>query len=90
MKFLQRKVAALATANGFRFAAVSILNTYLDNKYGLSLSEFPDSIEIANIKDELEDMLRTMIEDDSFQSEEIMYFLNNSFDDSFVERTMMD
>ena len=90
MKFLQSKIAALAAAHDFRYAAVSILNTYLDNKYGLSLSEFPDSIEIANIKDELEDMLRTMIEDDSFQSEEIMYFLNDSFDDNFVERIMMD
>lgn len=90
MKFIQQKIAAIAAEHNYRYAAVAVLNTYLDSKYGLSLSQFPDSIEIANIKDELEEILRNMIEEDSFESTEIMYFLNNSFDDSFIERIMMD
>ena len=59
-------------------------------KYELGLSELPDSVEISSSVDELEGMIKEMLENDSFISEEILYYLNDMFDEDTMQNLIFD
>lgn len=85
MKFIEKQVKAVIESDGSRKAARIIINKYIYNKYGLSLYELPDSVELMNNIEELSDLLTEMNDSDSFNSEEIMFFLNDMFSDDELQ-----
>ena len=90
MKFIEKNIKAVATELGYRQAARIVLDAYLNTKYQLGLHELPDSIEISSCIDELEGMITEMFENDSFKSEELLYYLNNMFDDYTMQNLILD
>ena len=90
MKFIEKNIKKIADEFGYRKAAREILNSYLQSKYVLGLSELPDSLQISNSIDELEGMLQDMFENDSFRSEDILYYLNDVFDEDAMQNLIFD
>lgn len=90
MKFIEKNIKKIADENGYRKAARYVLDSYLQAKYELGLSELPDSVEISSSVDELEGMIKEMLENDSFISEEILYYLNDMFDEDTMQNLIFD
>lgn len=90
MKFIEKNVRKIATDKGFREAARQILDAYLSRKYALGIAQLPDSIELSSAIHDLEGLLKEMIENDSFKSDELLYYMNDMFDDDTMQNLIFD
>jgi len=90
MKFIEKNVRKTATDKGYREAAREILDAYLSHKYGLGIHLLPDSIELSNALEDLHGLVEEMIENDSFKSDEILYYLNDTFGDYMITHFIFD
>jgi hypothetical protein len=90
MKFIEKNIRDIAAEQGYRQSARIVLDAYLNRKYQLGLNEIPDSVEISNIIDELESMIKEMLEHDSFKSDELLYYLNEILDDDSMQNLIFD
>jgi hypothetical protein len=90
MKFIEKNIRAIATEQSYRQAARIVLDAYINRKYQLGLHEIPDSVEISSSLDELEVMIKEMLENDSFKSDELLYYLNDMFDEDTMQNLIFD
>jgi hypothetical protein len=90
MKFIENNVRKIAVEKGYREAARQILDAYLSRKYALSISQLPDSIELSSSIEDLHGLLKEMIENDSFKSDELLYYMNDMFSDDTMQNLIFD
>jgi len=90
MIFLEKTIQDKVANVGYRQAARDVLNSYFLERYELGLSELPDSAEICTSIDDLESMIKEMLENDSFNSDELLYYMNDIFDEDSFQNTMFD
>lgn len=90
MTFLEKTIQDKVANVGYRQAARDVLNSYFLERYELGLSELPDSAEICTSIDDLESMIKEMLENDSFNSDELLYYMNDIFDEDSFQNTMFD
>ena len=90
MIFLEKTIQDKVANVGYRQAARYVLNSYFLERYELGLSELPDSAEICTSIDDLESMIKEMLENDSFNSDELLYYMNDIFDEDSFQNTMFD
>lgn len=90
MKLIEKNIKEISEVSGYRKAARYVIDLYLQSKYELGLSDFPDSLQISNSIDELEVMIKEMLESDSFVSKEILYYLNDTFDEDTMQNIIFD
>lgn len=77
-------VQEIIQAKGFRPAARALVNLKVKKLSGLSLSELPDTAELCNIIDEVEEFLK----DDGYTSEneiKISHYLNEEITTDFID-----